>query len=85
MPDHIISVCFPTAGKSVLNFQINMDLRGDFDGMEKSEFKELLISRKLLENKLYRFHFWRLYFFEVFGAKIHFFDQHFVAQISPHN
>ena len=40
---------------------------------ERGEFEELLISRKLLEIELYRSHFWRLCFFEVFEAEIHFF------------
>ena len=52
---------------------------------ETGEFKELLISRKVLEIELNRFHFWRLCFFEVFEAEIHFFDQYFFAQISPQN
>ena len=52
---------------------------------EKGEFKELLISRKLLEIELNRFHFRRLCFFEVFEAEIHFFDQHFFEQICPRN
>ena len=52
---------------------------------EKGEFKELLISRKLLEIELYRFHFRRLWFFELFVAEIYFFDPYFVfAQIPPH-
>ena len=50
---------------------------------EIGEFKELLISRKLLEIELNRFHFRRLCFFEVFEAEIHFFDQHFFEQICP--
>ena len=41
------------------------------------EFKELLISRKILEIELNRFHFWRLCFFEVFEAEIHFFAWNF--------
>ena len=45
---------------------------------ESCEFKELLISRKLLEIELYRYHFWRLCFFELFGAEIHFFDPYFL-------
>ena len=52
---------------------------------EIGEFKELLISRKLLEIELNRCHFRRLCFFEVFGAEIHFFDQHFFSQISRQN
>ena len=42
---------------------------------ETGEFKELLISRKLLEIELNKVHFWRLCFFEVFGAEIQIFDQ----------
>ena len=42
---------------------------------ETGEFKELLISRKLLEIELNKVHFWRLCFFEVLGAEIQFFDQ----------
>ena len=52
---------------------------------EKGEFEDLLISRKLLEIDLNKFRFRRLCFFEVFGAEIHFFDQHFFEQISPEN
>ena len=44
---------------------------------EIGEFEELLICQKLLVIELYRWHFWRLCFFEVFGGEIHFFDQHF--------
>ena len=47
---------------------------------KRGEFKELLISRKLLENKLYRSHFWRLCFFEVSGANIRFLDLIFFSQ-----
>ena len=54
-----------------------MDFRGDFDDMGKGEFNELLISRKLLEIELYRCHFRRLCFFELFGAEIDFFDPYF--------
>ena len=44
---------------------------------ETGEFKELLISQKVLEIELNRFHFWRLCFFEVFAADIRFLDQEF--------
>ena len=45
---------------------------------ETGEFKELLISRKLLEIELNKVHFWRLCFFEVLGAEIQFFDQQII-------
>ena len=40
----------------------------------------MLISRKLLEIELYRFHFWRLCFFELFEAEIHFFPIFFLPK-----
>ena len=42
---------------------------------EIGEFKEYLISRKLLEIEQNKVHFWRLCFFEVLGAEIQIFDQ----------
>ena len=42
---------------------------------QTGEFKELLISRQLLEIELNKVHFWRLSFFEVFASEIQFFDQ----------
>ena len=42
---------------------------------ETGEFKELLISRQLLEIELNKVHFWRLSFFEVLATEIQFFDQ----------
>ena len=39
------------------------------------EFKELLISRNLLEIEPNGVHFWRLYFLELFEAKVQFFDK----------
>ena len=52
---------------------------------ETGEFKEFVISRKLLEIELNKVHFWRLCFFELFEAEIQFFDQQFFLQISPQN
>ena len=40
---------------------------------KNGEFKELLISRDLMEIELNRVHFRRLCFFELFGAEIRFF------------
>ena len=48
------------------------------------EFKELLISRDLMEIELNGVHFLRLCFFELFATEIGFFDRIFLSQIPPY-
>ena len=61
---------------SALNFLFNRGYyRVIFMRSQWGEFKELLISRNLLEIELNGVHFWRLCFLELFEAKIQNFDQ----------
>ena len=61
---------------SVLKFLFNRRYyRVIFMTSQWGEFKELLMSRNLLEIELNGAHFWRLCFLELFEAKIQFVDQ----------
>ena len=61
---------------STLNFRFNRGYnRVIFTRSLYGEFKELLISRNLLEIELDGIYFWRLCFLELFEAKTQFYDQ----------
>ena len=75
--------------KSALHYCVYFIFKRGYCGVifmrsQWGEFKELLISRNLLEIELNGVHFWRLCFFELLATKIHFFDKKIFLQIPPY-